>query len=129
MLHPHNHTEPDSDLVTFHASHKLGEIRAHLRDVHGFTGATSLPPSEAYRQHAEEHAIALSPEDQGKTTEAEKRTYTAELLRRLARDRLGELDHAHLPLPGGEDISIVATDEVQSWLYGVAIRVASGADL
>jgi len=60
--------------------------------------------------------------------QATNRAYAAALLRELAKDHLGELDHVHLPLPGGDDasVSIVATDEVQAWLYGLAIRVENG---
>jgi hypothetical protein len=127
MLKPHNHTEPDADLVTIHASWFWGRLSAHLEHEHGFS--TAGMSSERLRQiHAEEHAIALSPEDQGIVSEAEKRGYAGALLRRLAKDHLGELDHTHLPWEG-QEISIVATDEVQSWLYGVATRVENGADL
>jgi hypothetical protein len=53
--------------------------------------------------------------------------YGAALLRKLATRHLGEMDHAHLPLIGNESVSIVATDEVQAWLEGMAIRVENGA--
>jgi hypothetical protein len=126
MLHPHNHTEDDGDLVTFHALRTPQQMLRHLERDHGYQAA----PLDPFRAHAEEHAVALSLEDQGAVSEAEKRGYAAELLRRLAKDRLGELDHVHLPLPGGDQsVSIVATEEVESWLYGLATRVQNGADL
>lgn len=60
--------------------------------------------------------------------QALNRTYAAALLRKLARDHLGdEVNHAELPHPGG-DLLIVSLDEVRDWMHGVAIRLESGAD-
>lgn len=70
--------------------------------------------------------MAQIPQD---TIDSLTRASNAALLRKLARNHLGELDHAHLELPGGGDVSIVTTDEVQGWLEGMAIRVENGADL
>jgi hypothetical protein len=126
MLKPHNHTEDDADLVTYHAKASTAGIARHLEAMHGYTEPVRF--SEIRQRHAEEHATALSPEDQGRASETEKRDYAAALLRRLAKDRLGELDHVHLPWQD-ESVSIVSTDAVESWLYGLATRVENGADL
>lgn len=61
-------------------------------------------------------------------TEAERQAL-AEGLRKLARNHLGEMDHAHLPLPDGDAVPIVTTNEVQSFLEGWAVRIQAGADL
>lgn len=65
--------------------------------------------------------------DRAAGIEATNRAYAAAVIRKMAKSHLGELDHAHLPTGGDETISIVATDEVASWLYGLATRVENGA--
>lgn len=60
-------------------------------------------------------------------TEAERKAL-AEGLRTLARKHLGEMDHVHLPLPDGDAVPIVTTNEVQSFLEGWAVRVENGAN-
>lgn len=128
MPFPHTHAAPGEDIVTFHASHGVGAIRTHLDRSHGVVDAMTMPNSAVLLRHAEIHAVALSPAEQDEITERDKRTYAAGTIRRLAQGHLGELNHAHLPWQG-DGISIVATDEVQEWLLGVAIRIENGADL
>jgi hypothetical protein len=61
-------------------------------------------------------------------TDAEKKAAAA-ALRALARKHLGEMDHVHLPLPGGDAVPIVTTNEVESFLEGWATRLDNGVEL
>jgi hypothetical protein len=53
----------------------------------------------------------------------------AELLDRLADLAGDELDSAELPLPDGSVIRVVALDEVEQWLHGLAARARGGTHL
>lgn len=50
------------------------------------------------------------------------------VIRRLTR-HLGEAEHEHLPLRGGQHVSVIATDLVEDWLQGFAVRVQHGEPL
>lgn len=53
----------------------------------------------------------------------------AELLDRLGELARAELDSAELPMPDGSVVRVVALDEVEQWLHGLASRARGGAPL
>lgn len=124
----HTHSAPGEDLVTYHAAHSVIQVRRHLEREHGISEAQALTNHGVLLRHATIHAVQLTEQQQAALSDRDRRTYAAGVLRSLAANRLGELDHAHLPWQG-EGVSIVATDEVQSQLYGWAIRLENGENL
>lgn len=53
----------------------------------------------------------------------------SDLLNRVGDLAGAELDSADLPLPDGRVVRVVALDEVEQWLHGLATRGRSGRPL
>jgi hypothetical protein len=106
-------------------------VRAHLSNSHGIPIPTvdRMTDDEALTAHQNAHANGPTAEDRPAGLAASINTTIAGALRLLARKHLGEMDHAHLPMPDGDAVPIVTTAEVQSFLEGWAVRIENGAEL
>lgn len=67
-----------------------------------------------------------TPEDRAAGMAAVIDTAIGASFRLLASQHLGEMDHAHLPMPDGDAVPIVTVAEVKSFLEGWAVRVENG---
>jgi hypothetical protein len=116
---------------SLHAYHQWpADVRAHLSDPdsgHGLSipAADRMTTDEVLAWHDRQHPAGPTPADRAAGIRAAADAALAGALRKLARQHLGELDHAHLPTKD-EPVSIVATDKVGEWLEGWATRIENG---
>jgi hypothetical protein len=71
-------------------------------------------------------------EDTARSSVTEPRAVSrpeADLLDRIADLARHELDAADLPLPDGRIVRVVALDEVEAWVHGLALRARGGVPL
>jgi hypothetical protein len=98
-------------------------------DDYGIWGSAERPENPITVGDLRALAAGPTSEDRPAGLAASINTTITGALRLLARKHLGEMDHAHLPMPDGDAVPIVTTAEVQSFLEGWATRIENGAEL
>lgn len=131
---PNDHSHAPDFHETIRRTHDTAAesyLKAHLSIRHGATGLSKLTQTQAEALHRTKHEHDAGPTiaDHAAGLIAVNQAAIAGALRILASKHLGEMDHAHLPMPDGDAVSIVTTAEVQSFLEGWAIRIENGVDL